>query len=755
LKELISGLKKYLAKSIILLVLGLVIWSAFAIPKLKFSFDLERFFPNGDNDLSFYMDFREKFSPDNDFVLIGIKNNQGIFQESFLRELDELTDSLEGLEYVKTVMSPVNVGNTIIDPLGGVIIVPYIHVESPDRYLSDSIRLFKENKLLDVLISRNGSAVSVNLITEEKLSKRKSDDLLLAINKLIDQHDFDEIHLGGRIPSQAYVIDKMGGELILFMGISFVILLLVLYWLYRSFLGVVLPLVIVIFSTVILLGVLVLIDESINLVITILPVVMFVVGTSDVIHVLSRYSSEKLRLNNWSEALRLTFKEVGFATLLTSITTAVGFATLMTATIYPVQRFGIVMAIGVMIAFCVTFLLLPSLLYLIKDRWSIMKGNEGGEILRLQLPVSWFEFILQYRNKLLLIVVGIVILCFAGMSRLRVNNYLLDDLRANDPHMIDFKFFEDEFSGVRPFELALESPNGLMSYAVQKEVEKLEEYLQADFNASNIISPLFFTKSINQALNGGSATQFTLPVLDKAYKKQKKYLNRFKTEDFYKSYVADDGLKGRLSAKIMDEGKVVIDRKVTSLNNFVQTNINPELLSVKVTGTAMLIDKNAEYLAVNMLQGLGIAFVIISVIVAILFRSFRMVIISLIPNMLPLLMIAGFMGLVGIDLKASTIIIFTISFGIAVDDTIHFLSKLKLELAKGIEVDLALKNTYVSTGKAIVITSVILFSGFASLMFSTFQSTFYIGVLISLTLLFAMLSDLVVLPILVKKFYKQ
>jgi predicted RND superfamily exporter protein len=122
---------------------------------------------------------------------------------------------------------------------------------------------------------------------------------------------------------------------------------------------------------------------------------------------------------------------------------------------------------------------------------------------------------------------------------------------------------------------------------------------------------------------------------------------------------------------------------------------------------------------------------------------------------LPLLMIAGFMGLVGIDLKASTIIIFTISFGIAVDDTIHFLSKLKLELAKGIEVDLALKNTYVSTGKAIVITSVILFSGFASLMFSTFQSTFYIGVLISLTLLFAMLSDLVVLPILVKKFYKQ
>lgn len=734
-------------------MLAIVVWCAFSISKLKFSFDLERFFPDGDEDLSFYMDFRNQFSPDNDFILIGIKNNEGVFEQDFLNDLSSFTDSLEQLQYVSQVVSPTNVKNLIIGPMGAMSI-PYVHPNDSAKFFNDSIRVFQDEKLVDVLFSKNGKSVCINLITERSLSKDKSDQLLKELKIMIDSYGFDEHHLAGRIPSQAYVISKMGGELALFMSISFVILVMFLIWLYRSFIGVFLPLIIVIFSTLILLGVLVLMNEEINLVITILPVVMFVVGTSDVIHVLSRYSAEKIKLENWHEALVLTFKEVGMATFLTSITTTIGFATLITASVYPVQRFGLVMAIGVMIAFVVTFLLLPSILYLIKDRWSIMKGGEG-EFIRIKLQERWIDKVLGNKSKVFVGLFIVVCFSFYGINKLKVNNFLLDDLRESDKHMMDFRFFENEFSGVRPFEIALKSEKGLLDYNVQQEILKLELYLNNEFYASNIISPLFFTKLLNQATHGGRAEGFVFPKDEIDYLKQLKQLKRFENNELFKNYISENKTEGRISAKIKDEGRLVVKEKIEALERFVFAKIDSKLLKVKPTGTAMLIDKNAEHLAENMLQGLLIAFVVISLIVSVLFKSGKMVLISLIPNVLPLVMIAGFMGFVGIDLKASTIIIFTISFGIAVDDTIHFLSKFKIELDKGNDVEVALKNSFLSTGKAIVVTSIILFAGFASLMFSTFQSTFYIGLLISLTLLFALLSDLILLPVLIKTYFQK
>jgi len=182
-------------------------------------------------------------------------------------------------------------------------------------------------------------------------------------------------------------------------------------------------------------------------------------------------------------------------------------------------------------------------------------------------------------------------------------------------------------------------------------------------------------------------------------------------------------------------------------------NIDPDLLQYKITGTSQLIDLNNSYLSKSMIFGLLIAFGVIALIMGILFRSVRIIIIALIPNMLPLLMIGALMGFTGIPLKVSTSIIFTIAFGIAVDDTIHFMSKLKLELAKGKSMLYALKRTYLSTGKAIIVTSIILCGGFVTLIFSGFLGTFYIGVLISLTLLFAVVADLTILPVMLIFFY--
>jgi predicted RND superfamily exporter protein len=210
----------------------------------------------------------------------------------------------------------------------------------------------------------------------------------------------------------------------------------------------------------------------------------------------------------------------------------------------------------------------------------------------------------------------------------------------------------------------------------------------------------------------------------------------------------------RLSGTIPDWGNNIVSEKNRAFEKFLSQNIDSTMLSVKLTGTAHLIDQNLKLLSFNMLQGLILASIIIAVLMSLLYRSFMMTIISLIPNMFPLLVVAGIMGYLGINLKISTAITFTIAFGIAVDDTIHFLSKFKLELNKGKTMIRALRTTYITTGKAIIITSLVLFSGFFMLVLSDFEGTYAMGALVSVSLLVAVIADLLLLPILLLWFYK-
>jgi hypothetical protein len=212
---------------------------------------------------------------------------------------------------------------------------------------------------------------------------------------------------------------------------------------------------------------------------------------------------------------------------------------------------------------------------------------------------------------------------------------------------------------------------------------------------------------------------------------------------------------GRITGRMNDIGSKVSLEKNEAFYTFVAHHIDTSAINIRITGTSLLIDKSNQYLSRNMLEGLLIAFFVVAVITALLFYSIRMIVIVLIPNIIPLLMIAAFMGFAGITLKLSTAIIFTIAFGIAVDDTIHFISKLRLELSKGTPIIFAIRRTYITTGKAIIITTLILVGGFISLLLSSFGGTFYMGVLVGLTLLLAVIIDLTLLPALLILFYKK
>ena len=743
-----------LAKRILLLLGLLTVFALFQIPKLEFNYDFEKFFPEGDEDLKFFIEYREKFSPDTDFLLVGIESENSIFNHKFLSEIDRLTDSLETIPFTIGVSSPTRLKSLIIGPFGP-IEVPYIHLDKPNLIQTDSTRIYNSPDLIGSFFSSDAKAVSILLNTKQKITKVESDVLAKSLLKKLKKFDFYNIRTAGRMTGQLYYITKMQSELALFISISLIILIVFLWISFRSFWGIWVPIAVVMLTGLMLLAIMSLTKKPIDVLTAILPTIIFVVGISDIVHIISRYLEELRNGLTKKDALKITFKEIGLATFLTSFTTAVGFLTLLTVSIGPIQEFGIYTSIGVFLAFFLAFTLLPAILMLNKK--PDIANNENRNLFWYPKMHKAFRFTLKNQKPILIGSAILILVSLIGISKIKVDNFLLEDLSDNDSHKKDFVFFEEKFAGVRPFEMFVtpkDTTTNFLEFDNIKELEKVNQYLLNEYKAGFLISIVNFVKNANQAFNGGKPEFYAIPSSVKEFNKLKPILKRMQKSKQLEAFIANNAKEMRFTGKMEDFGGKTVKEYNRKLFEFIEKEELDDKFNFKLTGTALLIDKNNETLASDMMMGLLIAFLVIGFIMGFLYKSIDIVVIALIPNILPLLLIGGVMGFSGIDLKVSTSIIFTIAFGIAVDDTIHFMSKLKLELNKGKSLLYALKRTYISTGKAIVVTSIILCSGFISLVFSTFASTFYVGVLVSFTLLFAVLADLLLLPVLLVKFYK-
>lgn len=437
------------------------------------------------------------------------------------------------------------------------------------------------------------------------------------------------------------------------------------------------------------------------------------------------------------------------ATFLTSLTTAIGFLTLLGSSIIPIREFGLYSAIGVFGAYALAFTLLPATMILFPAPGHL--GNRLGDNFWTDKLHRMLLWLMKNRKMVSLGSIGLFIICLWGISRIEVNNYLLEDLREDNPVRQEFNYFEKAYAGVRPFEMSIEltdTTRSIFEPEILRQLDALDQHLHEDYEAGFILSPVSIVKALNKASHNGSADYYVLPENDRDLKKLTRDVQRAKNTEMLQMLVHPDEHSCRFAGKIGDWGNQVITKKNDELALFIKENLDQGLFRHRLTGTATLIDLNNDYLSTTMIQGLLIAFLVVALIVGLMYKEWKMVFIALVPNIFPLLMIGAVMGFFGIDLKVSTSIIFTIAFGIAVDDTIHFISRMRLELAAGHHWLYALKRSFISTGKAIIITSLILCAGFMTLILSTFKGTFYTGLLLSLTLLFAVLADLLVLPIL-------
>jgi predicted RND superfamily exporter protein len=734
--------------SVFALILLLAISAFFAstLPNTGFDYNFDKFFKPDDQATKYFQIHRDTFSTDNDFILVGLVNEAGVFETGFLTEIEELTAALKEMPHITSVLSPTNAKVRVREPLtGSVFQRPLL---SGKRDL-DSNRVFSDPSVLGNLFSTDTTAISIVAMTKEFLNKDESDELAESLNAILSNYDFDGVHLSGRAIGQVVFIKKIQSEFVMFMSIAMGFVVVLLFIMFRSFRGVILPIFTVLLAVIWSVGILNLAGKGISILLNMLPPVIFVVGMSDAVHLYSRYLEELKKGLSKKESIKLMTTDTGLATLLTSITTSIGFASLWFTGIPSLQEFGVLTAVGVMAAFVIAIIMMPACLTLFSEPKRYLESNStqkwDGFLLAL------FNVVTKNRKKIFITTGLLSVAMIAGITTIDLNNYLLEDLKKSEKLRQDFTFFDQYFSGVRPFDMGLEWDNevDLSDPEYFQSLDKIHHFLEANYRVGAVMSPLSVLKELNRSNHGGRNEFYRLPEKEGELKLLLKDYKKILSTGKISNLTTEDGGYIRVLGRVGDLGAQHFASKNEELNDFLEREGIAKNATVTITGTGTLIDRTNQTLVESLSKGLGAAFILISILMGLMFRSFRMVLIALVPNLLPLLAVGAVMALAGINLNMSTSIIFTIAFGIAVDDTIHLLSRYKLELMKGKSQYDAMRNAYLHTGKALIITSIILFGGFIGLCFSSFQSTFFIGLFVTLTLGFALLFDFTLLPPLV------
>jgi predicted RND superfamily exporter protein len=741
-----------------LLITGITIWLIWAGSGLKFDYNFEHFFPVESDDAEFYYAHREQFGSDNEFLMIGIREPDGILTKNHLTRLDSLDKQIRKVDHVKQVVSIANTEIPVINSFG-VISIPAIRYDTDSLLNADLQNLSEQNQFEGSLISPDKKALCIYVRHDELLPKPASDSMLTAITQLVEKAGFTEARITGKVKSEIAYLNKTRYELIIFMSVSALLVVVFLWFTFRNIWGVVVPVSVVLLSIVWTIGIMTVTGKAIDIMIILMPCILFVVGMSDVIHITSQFYEKVEEGLDKFEAIKVALKEVGFATFLTCVSTMVAFLTLNTTSIQPIRDFGTYTAIGVAIAYVLSITILPWILIRVKnpDQFKIHTVN-----------VKWDRFLRKlllkvYRYPLHIAFGTVIILGLSawGISRIEINNSVLDDLDEDDPIKQDFVFFDDHFGGVRGFEMSVQTndKSSLLTWGHLKELEKLEKYLRDSAQVGAIVSPVQLVKIFNQATHDAEPEWFKMPNNEEEFnlliQKVKPYLN-----DKQVRLIVNRTLNQcRIAGRIKEKGSKAVQVKNAKIENWLKSNSSNEL-AYRITGSSDLIDKSNLYLTQNMLEGLSLDVAVLMLIIGLIFKSWRMMLLSVLPNIIPLFVVGGLMGWVGVEMKVTISIIFSIAFGIAVDDTLHVLSRLKVELDKGYSLPMAMRITFLSTGKAMILTAMVIASGFSTLMLSDFKSTFYVGLLISLTLIIALIAELVLMPVLViwiygKKYRKK
>ena len=703
-----------------------------------------------------YNNFLKTFGEEGNLIIIGVKDST-LFTVEKLNAWNTLSDYFKKYDEVETVVSIKDLQKLIKDDANeNFKLEPFIKdsIASIGQLEKLQNELFTKYPFYDnFLFNKETKTIRTAIYLKKDIvntSARKD----FVINNLIPTiQSFEEnTNLDVRISGMPYIrtlnaqliVDEIGK----FVGAALLVTSLIFFFFFRSFRATFISLIVVCIGVAWTLGILGLLKYEITVLTALIPPLIIVIGIPNCIFLINKYQHEVKLHGNKVKSLQRVITKIGNATLMTNVTTASGFATFILTESKLLKEFGIVASLSILAIFILCILIIPIIYTFLpypKDRHleHLNKRWIGGF-------VNWMERMV--RQKRIAIYVTSVVLLVAsiiGIYQIKISGSLIEDMPQESEFVNDIRFFEDEFNGIMPLEIMVDTKRkkGVMKLSTLKRMEELEDLIIETPELSKPISVVGLVKYSKQAYYNGNTKFYQLPTSQEnnfilSYAK-----NSSSNVDLLKNFVDSTGQYGRITTFMKDIGTDKMERIQEDLQNKIDKVFPEERYEITMTGKALVFQKGTKYLVKNLVISLSLAIFLISLFMAYMFRSARMIIVSLIPNLIPLLVTAGLMGYLGVPIKPSTILVFSIAFGISVDDTIHFLAKYRQELqANHWKIKTSVYGALRETGVSMFYTSIVLFFGFSVFTISSFGGTVALGALVSATLLFAMLSNLLLLP---------
>jgi hypothetical protein len=761
--------------------------------KIVMAYDFARTVPPEDPDLIYFNSFKQKFGEDGNIIVVGMQDSAAYQLDNF-HALGELASEIKKISGVTEVISLPTLKMIVKDTATRSFKFQNIFPEkiATQQSLDSLLQKAMDQKIYSgqIINASNGAMMMLVAVKKEVMNSKAREamtDSLQATGSRFEQQTGITLRYAGLPFMRTIVANSIRNEMKIFLIASVVITGLIMFLFFRSFRAVLFSMIIIGVLVVWTLGTLALFGYKITLLTGLIPPVIVTIGITNAIYLLNKYHLEFQKTKNKLEAIHAVVKKMGLAMFLTNLTVAIGFLTLLATDITILREFGIVAGINILALFFVCLIMIPSVF-----SWLPVPNEKHLRHLNLPLMQKFLELIdisvHRHRLTIYAISVALAALSVYGMMQLKAVTFMADDVPAESQVKKDLQFFETNFSGVMPLEIVVQfvtkKKRPVLDVRNLGQMEEFEAFLDSIPLMSRPVSVVSFVKGLNQAFYNGNPKQYKLPTKaqgaflmgyvknsslfkqntdwtkpDSVTTPEPDSIAREATRGVLNSFVDSTFTTVRISTQIADIGSARLDSLVDHVIEPKMKGIfvpaGKDSVVTRITGSTKIFIKGNKFLIANLQESLLLAFILITLSMAILFANVRMIIISLIPNLLALMITAGLMGYFNIPLKASTALIFSITFGISVDNSIRFLAKYRQEiLSNNFFIPVAVSESILETGKSIMYTSVVLFAGFIIFAFSSFGGTIALGLLTSTTLVISMFTNLILLPALIMTFDK-
>jgi len=732
---------------------------------MKFSYTEANLLPE-DHEVNLQYDqFLEIFGEEGNLVILGIKDTTVFTPEKF-NAWNNLVQKFNHLDEVDFTLSIADIQKLTKDTKKRKFVLEPLYKKKPattKEVLKIKEQLFEKLPFYDNLLfnKETGTLQTAIYIKKEIINTPKRRDFifntLLPTIKEFEQKNDVNVRVSGMPYIRTLNAQNIQDEIALFVVGALGITAVIFFFFFRSFRATFITLLVVMIGVTWAFGFIGLFRYEITVLSALIPPLIIVIGVPNAVFLINKYQQEIKKHGQQAKALQRVISKIGNATLMTNITTASGFATFVFVKSNLLREFGILASVNIVSIFVLALLIIP-ILY---SFMPVPKKKHLNHLERrwIENVVDWMEKIVRkkrvtvYFTTVIVIVAGII-----GVYKIKVSGSLIEDMPKSLEFYKDIKFFESEFGGIMPLEILIDTKKdkGVMKLSTLKKMEKLNEVIETFPELSKPISVTNLVKYSKQAYYKGNPKYYQLPS-----RQEQSYIfsytkNSNSDAGMLKNFVDATGRYARITTFMKDIGTEKMDVIQKRLKTVIEKEFPSDKYEVSLTGKALVFIKGTKYLIKNLVISLSLAILLIAIFMAWMFRSPQMIFISLIPNMLPLLITAGLMGFLEIPIKPSTILVFSIAFGISVDDTIHFLAKYRQEImANKWRIKTSVYAALRETGVSMFYTSIVLFFGFLTFMLSSFGGTIALGGLVSITLLLAMVSNLLLLPSLLLTFEKK